>query len=341
MNKKYNDLLANLTNTPRSRTDSILMIDGLNTFLRSFSMINHINPALNHVGGLTGFLKSIGYAIRQINPTYVIVVFDGIGSSNNRRNLFPGYKANRTLGRVINKEMFGDNSEDEREAIANQMQRLMHYLQCLPISIICIDGLEADDVIGYLVKRFEKHEAPKKLTIMSADKDFLQLISAKTQVYSPSKKKIYQPADVLEEYGISSRNYIIQKILLGDSSDNVPGVPGLGPKKFAKMFPELVEETQYDLQYILDKSEKSLNEHKLFPTLLSFRNQLEINNQLMNLKEVPVSKENEDIIIEMASHKNDLNGYVFMGMYMADGLGESIPNVPGWLNDVFGPLHSL
>jgi len=341
MNKSYRELLANLSNEPRKRTDSILLIDGLNTFLRSFSLINHVNPSLNHVGGLTGFLKSIGYAIRINNPTYVIVIFDGIGSSNNKKNLFPDYKANRTTRRVINSAIFGENIDDEKEAIATQMERLMHYLHCLPISIICIDGLEADDVIGYLATDFETNDAINKVTIMSADKDFLQLISDKVQVYSPSKKKIYQPKDVLEEYNISSKNYILQKILLGDQSDNIPGVPGLGPKKFEKFFPELSEDKEYNLTHLLVKSQEKLNEHKLYSTLLAFKHQLIINNQLMNLKQLVISDENKSLIKQMARHKNELNGYVFISMYISDKLEESIPNVTGWLNEIFNPLNSL
>jgi hypothetical protein len=119
MNKSYKDILSNLKNEKRNRVDSILMIDGLNTFLRSFSLINHINPALNHVGGLTGFLKSMGYAIRMINPTYVIVVFDGIGSSNNKREFIPlTIRQTENSRRVINHTMFGDNAEEEKEAIS-------------------------------------------------------------------------------------------------------------------------------------------------------------------------------------------------------------------------------
>jgi DNA polymerase-1 len=341
MNKNYKDLLSNLSNEKRQQTDSILLIDGLNTFLRSFSFINHVNPSLHHVGGLTGFLKSIGYAIRIINPTYVIVVFDGVGSSNNKKNLFPDYKANRNSRRVINHTIFGDNVEEEKEAIANQLERLMQYLQCLPISIVCLDGTEADDVIGYLVTRFETQDTVKKVTIMSADQDFIQLVSSKTQVYSPGKKKIYKPKDVLEEYNTNSKNYILRKILLGDSSDNIPGVPGLGPKKLTKLFPELSENNEYNLTHIFVKAQENLKENKLYSTLLSFKHQLIINDQLMNLKNITVTEENKVIIREMATKKNELNGYVFLSMYMSDKLGDSIINPPGWLNEIFSPLNSI
>ena len=200
---KYADMLSKVNNHQRGVTDSILVIDGLNTFLRSFTMINYINSDGHHVGGLTGFLKSVGYAIKMLEPTKVVIVFDGAGGSNSKRNLYPEYKANRNKSRMTNYSIFSSKDE-ENESISNQMARLIQYLQCLPVTMICIDGIEADDTIGYLVGKFEKFTATKEVTILSADKDFLQLVSDKVQVYSPTKKKIYKPKVVLEEFNVSS-----------------------------------------------------------------------------------------------------------------------------------------
>ena len=196
---KYAELLSSISNNSVQRevTDSILIVDALNLFLRSFTMINHINPDGHHIGGLVGSLKSLGYAIKLIDPTKVVLIFDGVGGSNNKRNLYPEYKANRNKSRITNYSIFNDK-EEEKESINNQIERFIQYLQLLPVSIICVDGIEADDVIGYLVGKFENHNSTKEVTIMSADGDFLQLTSNKTQVYSPTKKKIYKPKDVLE-----------------------------------------------------------------------------------------------------------------------------------------------
>jgi len=216
MKNKYADILSKVNNDQRGVSDSILIVDGLNTFLRSFTMINHTNPDGHHIGGLTGFLKSVGYAIKMLEPTKVVIVFDGVGGSNAKRNLYPEYKANRNKNRMTNYSIF-TNKEEETESINNQMARLIQYLQCLPVSMICVDGIEADDTIGYLVGKFEKFNATKEVTIMSADKDFLQLVSDKVRVYSPVKKKIYKPKDVIDELGVSSYNYINYKILMGDA----------------------------------------------------------------------------------------------------------------------------
>ena len=78
----------------------ILIIDGLNLFLRNFAVLNYINSQGTHVGGLGGFLRSLGSLVKQIQPTAVYIVFDGIGSSLNRKSLIPEYKSGRNLNRV-------------------------------------------------------------------------------------------------------------------------------------------------------------------------------------------------------------------------------------------------
>jgi len=340
MKNKYAEIISGINNTPRNAQDSILIIDGLNTFLRSFTMINHINPDGAHIGGLTGFLKSLGYAVRTIDPTKVVIVFDGIGGSNNKRNLYPEYKANRNKSRMTNYNIFSDK-EEESESINNQMGRLIQYLQCLPVSIICIDGIEADDVMGYLAIKFEKYQATKQVTLMSSDKDFLQLLSPKTQVYSPTKKKIYQPKDILEEFGVSHHNFINYKMLMGDASDNLPGILGLGPKKLIKLFPTLLEDRKIELNEILSYSAKRVNEHELYASVIERSHQLNINRQLMDLQTIPLSEGNQDEIKASFNNSYSLNKHVFMQMYLADKLGESIPSTTNWINQIFGGLDSF
>ena len=154
MNSKYQDILDSLTNEKEELgiNSKVFLVDGLNNFLRSFAMIQHVNNAGQHIGALTGFLKSMAYGMRLVRPTRVIVVFDGKGSSTNKRYLYPEYKAHRGLKRITNWDMF-DDLEEESDAIKNQLLRLVDYLRCLPIDLISIDKIEADDVIGYIAKR--------------------------------------------------------------------------------------------------------------------------------------------------------------------------------------------
>ncbi len=337
---KYFDLISSIQPDTRTQLDSILIIDGLNTFLRSFTMINHINPNGHHIGGLTGFLKSIGYAIKMLNPTKVIIVFDGVGGSNARRNLYPEYKANRHVNRMTNYSIFS-SKEEETESINNQMARLIQYLKCLPVTVISIDGLEADDIIGYLSNKFQAYNETTSVTIMSADKDFLQLISDKVQVYSPIKKKVYKPKDVLEEFGVSSYNFLNYKILMGDQSDNIPGVTGLGPVKLLKLFPELISENKLELSDIIESSANKIDENKLYLSVVERRHQLEINRKLMSLDGSFLSPENKQLVKDAFNDSYELNKYLFHQIYVNDKLGESIPNVDNWLTEVFGYINSL
>ena len=340
MQNKYFDLISSIQPDKRTSLNSILIIDGLNAFLRSFTMINHLNADGHHIGGLTGFLKSIGYAIKMLSPTKVVIVFDGIGGSSARRNLFPDYKANRNANRMTNYSIF-QSKEEESESINNQMQRLILYLKCLPVTVISIDGLEADDIIGYLAHKFENFPETQEINIMSADQDFLQLVSPKTSVYSPTKKKIYKPKDVFEQFGVSATNYINYKILLGDKSDNIPGITGLGPVKLLKLFPELTSNHLVTLDSMVEKSAELVNENKLYLAVVERRHQLYINKQLMNLTGDFLSPDNRLLVKQAFTEYYELNKYLFHQIYVNDKLGESIPNVDAWVSEVFGYLNSF
>ena len=336
MDKDFQAIIDKLSKARQAQPEStqkVLLVDAMNTFLRSFAIINHINPKGNHIGGLTGFLKSIGYAIKHTNPTRVIIVFEGSGSTQNKKNLYPDYKGNRKLKRITNFDGFANQAE-ESESIENQLLRLVEYLQCLPIDICSIDRAEADDTIGYLATKFAE---TKEVVIMSSDQDFLQLVNDKITIYSPTKKKFYTPERVKEEYGLPPQNYLQMKILLGDSSDNVPGVPKLGPKKLIKNFPELVEEEKVTLNEILEKSEKENT--GMYSNVHNFKHQLLINEKLMDLHNPNLSammKLEADDVLQQP--KSTMDKSKFLTMYQQDLLGNTIPNVENWLVNVFTHL---
>ena len=90
-------------------------------------------------------------------------------------------------------------------------------------------------------------------TIISSDRDYLQLVSERITVYSPTKKIFYTPKKVLDEYGVSSENFLNYKVLTGDSGDNVPGIKGIGPKTITKLYPELSSYNKMTLTEVLQK----------------------------------------------------------------------------------------
>lgn len=218
------------------------------------------------------------------------------------------------------------------------MERLIQYLQSLPVGLISIDGIEADDVIGYLAQRYEGVEDCKKVTIMSADQDFLQLVSDKVNVYSPTKKKIYDVYNFREEYGVHSKNYLLYKTFLGDKGDNVPKVKGLGEDKLLKIIPQLKESNPLELETLLESLDPN---DKWGAQLINFQHQLRINYRLMNLKDIPLSNENIACIEEAVSTKREYNKTGFLQLYYRDNLGNGIPNVETWLSEVFGYLSTF
>ena len=208
--------------------DRVLIVDGLNTFIRSFA----VNPSLNddglHIGGLVGFLKSIRYSSDVLKPSRVIIVFDGKGGSKKRRKILPEYKGNRKVKSKLNRNVdWGTAPQDEQQSMKQQMGRLINYLEQLPLTLVSVDGIEADDTMAYISQQL----LPKSdCIIMSTDKDFLQLVDDRVKVWSPTKKKLYNKQAILDEYGIPSRNILTYRILDGDKSDNIKGVPGAGLK---------------------------------------------------------------------------------------------------------------
>jgi DNA polymerase-1 len=338
MNKEYQKIFESLgkevVEEPKEDlklNDRILIIDSLNTFLRAFTVIQHFNKSLNHVGGLTGYLRSVGYAINLIRPTRVILAFDGKGSSTNKRYLYPEYKANRGIRRVTNWDAF-ENQEQESEAITNQLIRLIDYLKCLPVDLISIDKIEADDVIGYISQKMNS-----QITIMSSDRDYLQLVSQNITVYSPTKKIFYTPKKVLDEYGVSSENFLNYKILTGDAGDNVPGIKGVGPKTIAKLYPELADDVKMTLTEVIDKAKEG--EGKAFMSIRNFEHQLKINEKLMDLTNPNIPDDSLVEINEMLENPNKtFRSKEFMSLYEEDDLGNSISNLQTWLHNNFYQL---
>ena len=317
-------------------TDRVLLIDGLNLFFRNFAMLNMVNPQGIHVGGLGGFLRSLGALIRQIQPTSVYVIFDGVGSSTNRKNLLPEYKSGRNLQRVTNWEVF-ENLEEEHDAKVDQIVRLIQYLRHLPIKVISMAKVEADDVISHLAQTLDT-EYNGKSFIVSSDKDFLQLVNDNITIYRPIEKNYYNPNMVENKFGLKPDNFILYKVLMGDASDKVAGVKGLGPKKLFKLFPELQTET-LTLDDIFDISARKLKENVIYSRIVMTESDLRKNYQIMDLAKPMLDLDDKEMIEDsIKADTATLNSKLFMNLYNEDSLGGIIRNVDFWLTDNFGGL---
>jgi DNA polymerase I len=339
MNKTHLDILNNLheesTLEPLHLNSRVLLIDSMNTFLRSFAVIPNVNAQGNHVGGLIGFMKSLGYAIKLIQPTRVVLVFDGQGNITNRRNTYAEYKGNRKIKRITNWKAF-DSLDEESASVTEQMMRLIEYLKTLPVNISIIDKIEADDTIAYLSQKLKDD-----VVIYSADQDFLQLVNDRVTVYSPIKKKFYKQKEVFDEYGLWPKNFITMKCLMGDKSDNLPGIKGLGPKKLFKLYPELTGDEKYTLKEAYQKATDNVEEHGLFGNIHLFKRQLEINYELMSLEDIELLEADQNDLDELIQTEPfNFNKARFLAMYEKDLLGRGIPNVEYWLTEVFSQLSN-
>ena len=334
----YLDLLNKIEKTPdRKLNDHVLIVDSMNTFIRSFAMLQSMNPQGHHTGGLVGFLRSLGFLMRTIDPTRIICVFDGQASSASRKNIDPEYKANRNIKRITNWEIF-DDKEDEFASMTMQMGRLVEYLQCLPIALISIDKIEADDTISYLAQKFGENN--KRVTIVSSDKDFLQIVDENIEVYSPIKKVTYRKKEVEEEVGVLPENYLVMKALLGDNSDNLTGIKGLGPKTLLKEFPGLIKDPLFELADIHKICNEKLQTKKIFAQILYDWDKVKTNYELMNLLQPKLGDyEIFHILEKIREPISHLQVNTFLKMLEADQIEALNKNVEGWL-ELYRPLST-
>ena len=336
--KELLKLLDNLDEQGEETVESqrILMIDGLNLFFRNFEMLNMVNPDGVHVGGLGGFFRSLGALIRQIQPTSVYVVFDGAGSANARKNLLPEYKSGRDLQRITNWDAF-DNLEDEHDAKVDQIVRIIQYLKTLPVKTVSIDKVEADDIIAYM-SGIIPQKPEDKVFIVSSDKDFLQLVNENIIVYRPMEKEYYTDQTIKDKYNMPPQNFILYKTLLGDNSDKVKGVKGLGEKGLLKKFPELTKK-EMTLDDIYNICEQKYKDHVVYARVIQHIDELEKNYKIMDLSNPMLDKNDKKYLSQVVkTNEYEYLPEQFVAFYNEDKLGGMIRNVEFWVKDIFEKL---
>jgi len=300
MKKNLLNLLDNIQENQETPTyERYMLIDSLNLFFRNFSAINAVNSNGAHIGGLGGFFRSLGALIRQIQPTQIIMVFDGIGSSTSRKNIIPEYKSGRNVTRVTKHELF-DNIDEEDEAKIGQIVRIIQYLKTLPVKTITLGNVEADDVIAYLSGTLPKHENDR-VFIVSSDKDYLQLITRQVIVYRPVEREFYTEETVREKFNLDPHNFILYKTLLGDASDALPGI--------------IYARVLHDVE-LLENKYKIMD---LSNPMMSDQDKRDVDNLIQN---TPL----------------EFHPEAFVEMYHEDQLGGLIKNVDYWIQDTFKDL---
>lgn len=261
-----------------------LIVDGHNLFIRSLIAVPLLDANGEPVGGVVGTLRSITSIARTHRVTDVVVVWDGEGGSTKRRSLFSEYKSGRRVH--LNRSYdFGESTDDHTKNFQKQRDLLVECLRLLGVPQVCVPGLEGDDVIAFLSVNVLQDE--EKL-IASADRDMLQLVDVRCSVYSPTKKQLYTRGSVLAGEGVRPENMVYYRALVGDGSDNIDGVKGVGPKKALAAYPELGTEPM-DLQRFMSLLTERASGGKVQARVAESLDLVRRNVQLMQLSSPDIS----------------------------------------------------
>mgnify|MGYP000046398068 CR=1 FL=1 len=317
----------------------LLIIDGANMFIRNYVMSPQLDSNGKPIGGLVGFMRSLQKEIRRTNPDRVAIAWEGPGGSQSRKDKNKNYKAGRKPPK-LNREYEFASTEEETDNKYEQMLRLTEYLENLPVFQLMLENVEADDIIAWLCHCHEYSSWQK--VIISSDKDFLQLVSDTTIVWSPTKKKIYNTESLKEEFGIESKNILLYRTLDGDDSDEIPGIKGLGIKTLLKRIPEFTGDVKLsmdDLFRLCEEKQVEKKPIKLYNDILSARPQLEMNERLMQLYDPEISGTIKmNILSQYDEHINPLNKLDFMKVCMKYKIIDTFGNMSDWLNQTFGTM---
>ncbi|UCE05308.1 MAG: DNA polymerase I [bacterium] len=252
-----------------NKTDAkkLFLIDGSALAYRSYFAFAR-NPLINSKGENTsavfGFLNSLLKVVDEQQPDYLAAVFD-TPEPTFRHQIYPEYKATR---------------EKMPDEMSEQLPRIKQVLEVFNVAVIEIPGLEADDVMGALAKLAEAQNL--ETFLVTGDKDFLQLVSPMIKVYNPRRAgeavEILDEKGVVQKIGLPSSKIIDYLSLMGDSSDNVPGVPGIGPKTAVDILNQF--DSLEDIYQNLDKIKSDRIHHKLAEN----KDQVFLSRQLVTLK---------------------------------------------------------
>ena len=163
---------------------------------------------------------------------------------------------------------------------------------------------------------------------MSTDKDFIQLVNQRISVWSPTKKKLYTPEVVVDEYDIPAHNFVMYRVIDGDKSDCIPGIKGWGKKTLMKKLPMILEDKKLSVQDLIDEG---LDEDVI-----------RLNYDLMQLDDVDISGSSKLKIQNISDEtKNKLVKFEFQKMVLEDKLNTAFPNLDVWLAESFNRLNII
>ena len=277
------------------KSDHYYLIDGSGYIFRAYYALPPLSRKSDGLptGAVSGFCSMIFKLLEDARaddsvhkPTHFAVIFDS-AKKNFRNEIYKDYKANRS---------------EAPEDLVPQFEYIRKSVKAFNLPSIELLNYEADDLIATYSKQII--EAGDKVTIISSDKDLMQLVSKKVRLYDPMKSKVLNEKDVEEKFGVKPEQVIDVQALAGDSSDNVPGVPGIGIKTAS----ELIRKYK-TLENLLKKSNE-IPQKKRRETLLLNKDKAILSKKLVTLKsDVPV-KENVKSFLLKEIEKDKLYNFL-------------------------------
>ena len=299
-------------------------------FVRNFSAVRLTNDNGEHVGGVYGTLNSLQSQIKKHNPDIVSVVWEGKGSSERRRRTLKEYKEGRKF-RGLNRH-FEYSQEDESESFARQLQLLKECLDLLPVYQPAVQYLEADDQIAYSCRTFFKDEAK---VIVSTDRDFFQLVDNNTSVYRPVKTKENPKGEMIdmdymvEKEDVFPPNYALLKAIVGDKSDNINGISGVGEKSVKRDFPLLSTNEDMDVDNVLEYASNQKN--KKYQKYIDNESLLRRNYKIVQLLDVDVNIQSIQALEKSYENKDlKFNSYQLRLKLLSEDISPS--NIDNWIS---------
>jgi DNA polymerase-1 len=273
--------------------DATYLIDGSGYIFRAFYAIQRLSTKSGFpTNALYGFLRMILKTLADANSNKIAIVFDA-GRKTFRNDLYPAYKANRV---------------ECPPELAEQMPYFRELSRALGLPVLECPGYEADDIIATLTSKLVSRG--ERVKIISGDKDLMQLVSDHVEIWDTMKDSHYGPAQVVDKFGVPPEQVTEILALTGDSSDNVPGVDGVGPKTATQLIQKYgsVEAVIANLDAIKDDSEIR-NRKKIVESISSSLDLLRLAHKLVHVeRNVPlelINSENTDL--ETLLHKREVD----------------------------------
>ena len=298
----------------------VLIVDALNMYFRAYIVDPSLSSNGQPIGGVMGFLKILQKQIRDTKPDRVVIAWDGPGGSRKRKQMDKNYKAGRKPIR-LNRSIRNLSESEEMENKIWQQTRLVEYLNQMPVSQLLLPEIEADDVISYLTQ--SDYYAGWQKIIVSNDKDFMQLCNDETILWRPTKKELLNVNRIIEQTGVHPNNMALARSIIGDTSDNLPGIRGAGFMSVKKRLPFLSSEKDYTIPEVIEFCENSGTKLKFFTNIVEGKDVIEHNYKMMQLYAPQMSVQSK-LVVKGSIENFDFsfNKTGILKMMIEDGFGE-------------------